>query len=107
MRDSEIVSDKVGSYRAKNSWGDSFNEPTDPRDHEINNFAHEVVNELEAGRAQHSFRDLILVAAPSFYGCMNNLMHPQLKKMVSLVIEKDYLKDSDQMLEKHLKQQIG
>lgn len=107
MHDAEIVSDKPGRYRAKNSAGDSFNQPTDPRKHEIDNFAHELVKELETGRSNNSFRDIILVVAPAFYGLINARMHPQLKNLVSLIIEKDYVKENDRILAKHLKQQIG
>lgn len=107
MHDSQIVSDKSGRYGAKNMSADSYAEATDPQKNEMDIFAREVVNHLETSRASKIFHDLVLVVAPSFYGLLNSHMHQQLKSLVSLVIEKDYTKDSDKDLEKHLKQQIG
>jgi protein required for attachment to host cells len=107
MRDSEIVADKPGRYRSKNMGADSFNEATEPKKNEMDIFAREIVKHLETGRVDKAFHDLILVVAPSFYGLLNSHMHQQLKGAISLVIEKDYAKDSDKELEKHLKQQIG
>lgn len=107
LRDSQIVSDKSGRYRPKNMGSDSFMEPTDPKKHEADNFAREVVNVLEAGRAADLFQDLILVTPSHFYGLINKHIHRGLKNMVSLVIEKDYTKDDEKTLVKHLKQQIG
>lgn len=107
MRDSEIVSDKSGRYRPKNMGADSFAEATDPKKNEMDIFSRELIHYLESSRTSKLFHDLILVVAPSFYGLLNTHMHQQLKGLVSLVIEKDYTKDSDHDLEKHLKQQIG
>lgn len=107
MHDADIVSDKVGRYRAMANSSDSFMEPTDPHKHEAEVFARETANYLENARAKKLFQDLILVVSPSFYGLLNLRIHPQLKKLISKVIEKDYTKDSDQVLAKHLRQQIG
>lgn len=108
LRDSELMSDKLGRYHAKNVMrGDSFMEPTDPQKHEAEVFAREIAKELDNERTTHRFHELILVAPPTFYGLLNKHMHDLLKKMVVVVIEKDYTKDDQLTLEKHLKQQIG
>ncbi|MFQ6274860.1 host attachment protein [Coxiella burnetii] len=49
----------------------------------------------------------MLVAPPPFHGLLNKCLNPQLENKIALVIEKDYTKDNDKELEKHLKQQIG
>lgn len=107
MRDADIVTDKVGRYRSKNSRSDSFNEPTDPKEHEADAFALQLAKYLEEEKSHKHYEDLILVSSPSFSGMLNSHLSPKIKKVVSLNIEKDYTKDSDKDLEKHLKQQIG
>lgn len=108
LHDSEIVSDKMGHYEARNHAArGSFSEPTDPKQHEMDVFAREIAHYLEGAKVDKTFQELILVAAPGFYGLLNKHMPASLKKAITLVIEKDYVKESDSNLEKHLKQQIG
>ena len=107
LRDLEIASDKLGNFQGKNSGHGSFVEPTDPKKYEAESFAREVINDLEAARVANLFHDLILVIPPAFHGLINKYLNQPLEKMIIHVIEKDYTKDGEKDLEKHLKQQIG
>ncbi|ABS76626.1 host attachment protein [Coxiella burnetii] len=107
MRDVEIASDRLGHFHAKSRGSGSFVEQTNPKKYEAESFAREVVNDLESGRMADLFQDIILVAPPPFHGLLNKCLNPQLENKIALVIEKDYTKDNDKELEKHLKQQIG
>lgn len=98
----EITSDKLGHYK-----DGSFVELTDPKKHEAENFAREIVGALEAARVANKFDELILVVPPQFRGMMNKYLRTPLEQMISKVIEKDYTKDAQKELEKHLLNQIG
>ena len=108
-RDLEIVSDKLGHYMKGNagSGGGSFVEPTDPKRYEAESFAREVIGMLEEGRVENLYDDLILVVPPTFHGLINKQLHEPLKKTISQVIEKDYTKDGEKSLEKHLRTSLG
>ena len=101
-KDTEIVSDKLGRYKEG-----SFVEPTDPKKHEAENFAREIVNTLEAARVANSYDELILVVPAQFRGMMNKHLHVPLEQSIIKIIEKDYTKDSDKDLEEHLIKQIA
>ncbi|OGO93786.1 MAG: hypothetical protein A3F41_06800 [Coxiella sp. RIFCSPHIGHO2_12_FULL_44_14] len=106
----DMVSDRLGRYRAHGGEGlghGAYAEPTDPKAYEIEHFAHELVEKLEAGRVSHQFEDIILVASPHFYGLMNKSFHEDLRRMITTVIEKDYTKDGIKALEEHLLQQLS
>ena|SRR3989338_7243970 len=106
-RDLEIVSDKVGHFMKREAGGrGSFVGASDPQKHEAESFAREVVETLEIGRVDNLYQDLILVVPPTFYGYINKQLHEPLRNMISQVIEKDYTKDDEKSLEKHLRQQL-
>jgi protein required for attachment to host cells len=107
LRDADIVSDKAGRYRAKDRTSDSFFEPTEPKHHEAEIFAHEIIAYLTHAASLQSFDEFILTAAPAFHGLMNKHMPAHLKSLLSLSFEKDYIKDDLKTLALHLKKQIG
>ncbi len=107
LHDLDIVTDKPGRYAARMGQArGSFAEQTEPRKHEVENFACQLANYLEASRAENAFSELILVAPSHFYGVMNKHFHPPLKKVISQVIDKDYTKDTEKELEDHLKSHL-
>ena len=89
----ELVSDKMGEFGSG-----TFVEPTAPKVHEAEQFAHELVDQLEIGRKSKKFHDLILVAPPAFMGLLHKRMSHELHKLVSATIEKDYTQHNDQLL---------
>lgn len=101
-KDVDIASDKLGHYKEG-----SFVEPTDPKKYEAESFGREIVSTLEAARVANEFDELILVVPAQFRGMMNKHLRSPLEQVISKVIEKDYTKDGEKVLEKHLLKQIG
>lgn len=81
-----LVSDRVGNFKGSGSYAQA----TDPKQHEAERFASEVAHELEAGRINHAYEKLILVASAPFMGLINERMSHQVKQKVSESINKDY-----------------
>lgn len=88
---SELASDRPGHYLgdAGASHG-AFNEPTDPKEYEMERFAGELVKNLEAGRLANSYQHLIIASSPKFHGLLNQQMNGHLTKLIDKHINKDY-----------------
>lgn len=84
-KDQDLVSDKSGNFS-----GNSFTEPTDPKRHENDLFAHELTKVLLQAHNNNHFRDLILIAPPAFMGMLHKHLSDQVKKLICNEIEKDY-----------------
>lgn len=107
---SELMSDKFGSYRFGACFGaeghGSFSEQTDPKEHEAEVFALELIAELEMGRTEGKYDDLIIVANPHFKGLLSRHLSGSLNKYISKTIEKDYTHYAKNELVKQLQKQI-
>ena len=91
---SELASDRPGHFQGDSGTGGgathgSFNEPTDPKEYEMERFAAELVEALEAGRTANSYQHLIIASSPKFHGLLNKKMNGQLSKLVDRHINKD------------------
>src|SRR5579871_86191 len=73
----DLETDRMGLYGSV-----TFEEPTSPKFHEAEQFAHELLGLLETGRVSNNYRDLILVAPPSFMGILNKHMPHEMHKVV-------------------------
>src|SRR5262245_28046076 len=82
---SELATDKLGEYGSG-----TFVENKTPKIHEAEQFASELLEHLETGRKEGSFRDLIIVAPPAFMGLLHKHMPHEIHKLVTQKIEKDY-----------------
>ncbi|TAK62152.1 host attachment protein [Methylobacter sp.] len=89
LHDREITSDLPGKIKSADGGGHAFEQPTDPKKHEADNFAHRIAQYLEDAHNKNRFEQLIIVAAPSFLGMLRNHLQEQLKKLVRLEIDKE------------------
>ncbi len=87
LHDREITSDFPGKIKGAGAVGHAFEQPTDPKKHEAENFAHKVTKHLEAAHNEHQFEQLLLVAEPSFLGLLRNQLSEQLKKLVCFELD--------------------
>jgi protein required for attachment to host cells len=91
--DSELVSDRQGHFGSG-----TFEEPTDPKRHQEEIFAHEITKILGHAHNENKFHDLILIAPPTFMGLLNKHLTHTTKQLVSIRIEKDYTRHTEQQL---------
>lgn len=98
----ELASDRPGHYQGDAGVGGAshgaFNEATDPKEYEMERFAGELVEALEAGRLANSYQHLIVASSPKFHGLLNKQMNSHLSKLVDKHINKDYTSCSEKEL---------
>lgn len=73
-------------------------------DHDAENFAREVASAIEAGRHQHEFQELVLVAAPGFLGRLRDHLSAASLDCVRGELAKDLVKHPLRALPGHLDQ---
>jgi protein required for attachment to host cells len=98
---SNLVTDRPGQSGGVGGRG-AFVSQTDPSKHEAEIFALRLAKELDHGRVTNSYDRLILVVSSPFLGLLNNRLSNHVQALVSDTIEKDYTKENDKVLAKHL-----
>ncbi len=102
MKNGDLVSDRPGYMQSVGNGHGSRQPATEPKQHEAEQFAHEIARVLESGRNQNKYERLILVASPSFLGLLKSKLPDQVRGTVSDTIEKDYTQVTEKELAKHL-----
>ncbi len=106
LHDREITSDLPGKIKSDNGGGHAFEQPTDPKKHEADNFAHDVAQYLESARNGHKFETLLIVAEPSFLGLLRNHLSEHIKKQISFELDKNIATLGSDEIRKHLPQYL-
>lgn len=104
LHDREITSDLPGKIKSVGGGGHAFEQPTDPKQHEDDNFARLVAQYLEDAHNANRFEQLLIVAAPSFLGLLRNHLQEQIKHLVCFELDKDLTLQSAADIRQHLPQ---
>jgi protein required for attachment to host cells len=104
LHDKEITSDLPGRIKSSAGGGHAFEQPTDPKQHEIDNFAHLIVQFLEDAQNAKRFDHLLIVAAPAFLGLLRNHLSEQIKRLICFELDKDLTVMSASNIRQHLPQ---
>jgi protein required for attachment to host cells len=99
----ELTSDLPG--RAFDRMGDArhaMSQPVDPKDHEAELFAHQLIAEMDRGRVANAFNHLSLVAPPEFLGLLRKQCSPALGKLVSDEVGKNLVFEDSETVRDHL-----
>lgn len=91
LKNSELGSDTSGSYQAQNAPKSAYEPSTAPHEKEIQHFAKELADYLEAERNHNHYKHLVVCAAPHFYGLLKVEMTKQTITLIKQHIEKDYI----------------
>lgn len=103
LHDWEITTDLPGKIRSEGGiGGHAFEQPTDPKDHEAVNFAHFIANYLESAFNQNKFRQLLIIAEPSFLGKLRQQLPEHIKKRVCFELDKNMTMHSAEDIRNHL-----
>lgn len=94
QKDERLASDRFGHFEGTTTGmaHGSFEEPSDPKEFEMERFAQELAAVLEEGRTDHQYIDLVIAASPRFHGILNKHLNEHVLRMVTTHIEKDYTK---------------
>ena len=102
LHDREITSDLPGKIKGEGSVGHAFEQPTDPKKHEADNFAHRIAQYLEEAHNTNKFEQLLIIAEPSFLGLLRIQLPEQIKKLVCFELDKNITSHSADDIRKHL-----
>lgn len=103
FHDRDLTTDLPGRIKGESGMGvHAFEQPTDPKKHEEQVFAHEVANYLDKGLRDGKFEQLLLVAEPSFLGLLREELSDAVKKTVCFELDKNIVKASAAEIRAHL-----
>ena len=99
----DIHSDLPG--RAFDSGGEGRHamfSQTDPKRHEAEVFARELIAHIENARTHNKFDELILAAAPAFLGLLRERMSSALRQRVIHTLSKNLVHEDKDVIMRHL-----
>lgn len=100
---SDLVSDRPGHSEAKGGGHGAFVSSSNPKEVEVERFAHELAGWLDEQRKNNSCNQLMLVAAPGFLGILNKSLNEQTTQLVHKTLDKDY----SQVTQRELPEVLG
>ncbi len=102
LHDRDLTTDLPGRIKSSDGVGHAFEQPTDPKEHETENFAKLIVETLVDAHHTHQFEQLVMVAGPSLLGVLRNQLPEQLKKRVCFELDKSIATENAVEIRKHL-----
>ncbi len=99
----ELTRDLPG--RTFDRMGDArhaMGQPVDPKDHEAEVFAQQLINEVDRGRKSNKFAHLSLVAPPEFLGLLRKQCSPALGQLVLDEVDKNLVFEDSETVRDHL-----
>lgn len=102
-KDGDLISDRAGYFKSGDLGHGSYENETDPKEHEAELFAKELAQKLNSACEKKDFEDLVLVSPSHFYGILNKHFSKNMHGHIKKTIQKDYTKSPIKELESHLK----
>jgi protein required for attachment to host cells len=103
LHDRDLTSDLPGKIKNTGGiGGHAFEQPTDPKQHEADVFAHEVATHLGESLNTGAFEQLLIIADPSFLGFFRKTMSDNLKKCVRYELDKNIVTLTAEEIRNHL-----
>lgn len=104
LKSSELGNDENGRYQSQSAPKSAYEPSTTPHEKEIQHFAEELADYLDAERNQNHYKHLVLCAAPHFYGLLKAALTKQTAALVKQHIDKDYIPLSKAELHERVKE---
>ena len=102
LHDREITSDLPGKIKSVAGGGHAYESPTDPKQHEADNFAHRLARRLESAHNADAFSQLAIIAEPGILGLLRHCLPEQVKKSVCFELDKNLARHSAEEIRLHL-----
>ena len=103
MHDRDELSDRQGGIAGGHGEGDhTFEAPTDLRHHEAEVFARQIAEKLEAGRVNHEYHKLILIAPPAFLGVLRQVLNDHILALVGSSLDKNLVAEDEAVIREHI-----
>jgi len=91
LHNQDLVSDKPGHYQARDAAHGTYSPHMEAKEIDIDNFSREIATELDQGRNNQSYEQLIIIASPHMSGLLFQHINKHVKEMVRHNIHKDLL----------------
>lgn len=86
----DLVTSKPGrSFDSKGVGRHSLESELTPQKNEATQFATHLAQHLEHSRRVNAFTKLYLIVSPSFLGMLRSALHPHIREMIKLEVDKD------------------
>ena len=83
QREQDLTSDLPGrAFDSEGNGRHAMSQEVDPKDHEAELFAHELITEMEKGATSGRFSRFYLIASPQFLGLLRKKMGASLRDLV-------------------------
>jgi len=103
LHDRDITSDLPGkNLGGSGSGGHAYQDETDPKKHELAEFAKRVANYLDDARNANKLSDLLVVAAPAFLGELRAQLSSETNEKIAFELDKNLTHHSIEDIRKHL-----
>ncbi|HLB43238.1 MAG TPA: host attachment protein [Gammaproteobacteria bacterium] len=102
LKSKDLTSDKPGRYQSSHSAHGTYTQPSDPKEIKIDHFYREIAKELDQGRCQQRYDELIIIAPPHSNGLLFQHLDKHVQNLVINNIKKDLLHLPDHELVKFL-----
>ena len=107
LHNGDIATDRPGRQADSMDVGRSaMEEPTEPKDAELQKFARELAHKLESQRSSGEMEKLYLVAPPKFLGELRKHLKPEVRELIAEEIRKDVSQLGARDLRKHLPERL-
>jgi protein required for attachment to host cells len=98
LKNSDLVSDRPGHYQSGTVARGAYSPDTDPKQVKIIDFLKEVAKELDHGRNDQAYNNLIIIAAPQTSGLLTQQLNKHVNNLISNHIHKDMIHLTEQEL---------
>lgn len=103
LHDRDLTSDLPGKVVGSGgSGGHAYTQPTDPKKHELSEFARHIANYIEGARKTNQMSNLLLVAAPIMLGELRTHLSDGTKKLIVLEVGKNFTAHTAEDIRSHL-----
>ncbi|MDH5387446.1 MAG: host attachment protein [Gammaproteobacteria bacterium] len=103
LHDRDVTSDLPGKDAgAGGSGGHAYEAKTDPKKHELAEFAKRLADHLDDARTANKLSNLLLVAEPAFLGELRAHLSSQTKALIVFELDKNLTHHSPEDIRKHL-----
>lgn len=103
LHDRQITSDLPGKVKGTDSsGGHAYQAETDPKKHELSEFAKRVADFLDDARKTNKLSNLLLVAAPAFLGELRAHLSSETSQKVVFELDKTLTHHTPEDIRKHL-----
>jgi len=102
LHDRELTSDLPGRIKGSGHIGHAFEQATDPKQHEIDLFAHRLAHYLEDAQNNQQFNQLLIIAEPSLLGYLRGCLPERIKKAICFELAKNITSLSPEQIRLYL-----